>query len=85
MGNSNAYLNLRGLTAGDSLSLKENKVLLTPSLHLSDKTEFILSIVTGNVKWFADFSSQSLTDFFIFLFTDGYWNGTQVNQQGYEQ
>ncbi|RGD68941.1 hypothetical protein DWX31_19395 [Hungatella hathewayi] len=58
MGNSNAYLNLRGLTAGDSLSLIENKVLLTPSLHLSDKTEFILSIVAGNVKWFADFSPE---------------------------
>ncbi|RGM08776.1 hypothetical protein DXB08_00650 [Hungatella hathewayi] len=58
MGNSNAYLNLRGLTAGDSLSLKENKVLLTPSLHLSDKTEFILSIAAGNVKWFADFSPE---------------------------
>jgi len=55
VGNSNTYLNLRGLSAGDSLSLEENKVLLTPSLHLSDKTESILSIAGGNVKWFADF------------------------------
>jgi hypothetical protein len=56
VGNSNTYLNLRGLSAGDSLSLEENKVLLTLSLHLSDKTEFILSIAGENVKWFADFS-----------------------------